>query len=486
MLNFKKALLTYGLVDLISKGIGLITSPITTRLLTIAQYGAGPALYSIWSPFSFAQFGGMDWAYPYFKSKSQNENNEKILITNASIFAYFSVIIVWLIFFLLSISNSWLTSFAQVKRIELIFFISALLPSCLIYWLCFLLRYLNKVDSYFKISLLGRIMPAIVILPILPIFEQENRLIVSFGLGWLISCIAFLYSLYEIRRVGFWPFSLSQFNIKLSIKLFRYGILLVPAGAAYSMIVVTDRILIGFFLGPESVAIHAIAVSIASLGVMLVGWFGLAFDPLLIKWISSDKESLYLPKLQILAPALSTFFGLISCLSALWSDTIVSLIYPESYTTSSDLIPFLIYSSAIVSLSRIGVAAAYISQKPKYSTILYWLALIINIFLGFFLIQLIGIMGAVLSTIIAEFSILAGWIYLGRFHLKNLMLKWNKSLIILFISGLLVFGISIFLPNKINLLFLFSLSIIIIVTFLFLLFLSVGKVGFEKIQSYLY
>ena len=46
----------------------------------------------------------------------------------------------------------------------------------------------------------------------LPFFELKNRLLVSFSVGWIVSCLGFLYALYEIRRTGNWPFSLFHLN----------------------------------------------------------------------------------------------------------------------------------------------------------------------------------------------------------------------------------------------------------------------------------
>ena len=122
------------------------------------------------------------------------------------------------------------------------------------------------------------------------------------------SCLALGYALYEVRRVGHWPFRLSLLDLKLSREMLRFGLLLVPAGAAYALMVVTDRLLIGHFLGTEAVAVHAIAMAIGSLGLMMVAWFGLAFDPYLSGWIARGDQTSYLPKMQLLASTLSIFF----------------------------------------------------------------------------------------------------------------------------------------------------------------------------------
>jgi O-antigen/teichoic acid export membrane protein len=483
-LSFKKALLTYGFADVISKAIGLITSPISTRLFTMSQYGVGPLLGAVWSPLSLIQYGGMDWAYPFFYARKQSEEDGRRLLASASIFAYLSVLVVWFGFLMFAFSSNWLARYASVTEGELVFYVMGILPGALIYWLCYLLRFLNRAESYIKITLLGRILPVVVVLPLLPWFEQANRLLVSFACGWLLSCLALVYALYEVRRHDIRPFRLSLLDLKLSKEMLRYGLLLVPAGAAYALLVVTDRLLIGHFLGTDAVAMHAVAVSIGSLGLMMVGWFGLAFDPCLSGWIASGDQTNYLFKMQLLAPSLSAFFGMLSCLAAIWSAPVIEFVYPEGYGSAAPLVPLIIYAAALTALSRLGVATAIIAQTPKYHTILYGFALALNVVIGWLLIPLLGVMGAVVSTVVAEATILVGWIYLGRIRLKNLPIRWKSSGVILLAgAGFIVTSIE---QSKFDhpwwILVLSSIGVVAVN--LFLLHRAVGSDGVSVLYRY--
>ena len=451
----------------------------------MSQYGAGPLLSAVWSPFSLAQYGGMDWAYPFFYARKQSDEVGLRLIANASLFAYLSVLAVWLGFLLFAVSSNWLANYASITEGELAFYVMGILPTSLIYWLCYLLRFLGRADSFVKITLLGRILPVIVVLPLLPWVEQENRLLVSFAVGWVLSCLALCYALYEIRRVGHWPFQLSLFDLKLSKEMMRYGLLLVPAGAAYALMVVTDRLLIGYFLGTEAVAVHAVALSIGSLGLMMVAWFGLAFDPYLSRWVASGDQTNYLPKIQLLASSLPVFFVLLSCLAAVWSAPIVRFLYPEGYGPAALLIPLIIYSAALTVLSRLGVAAAIIAQSPKYHSLLYTCALFINVVVGWWLLPELGVLGAVVSTVVAEAVILAGWIYLGRFRLKNLPIRWKSAGLILLLGlGFIVASIQQ-LNEDHSWKMLLLMSAGLVGASLLLLYLAVGSDGLSRLYKYL-
>ena len=265
----------------------------------------------------------------------------------------------------------------------------------------------------------------------------------------------------------------------------RYGMLLVPAGAAYALMVVADRLLIGHFLGTEAVAFHAIAMAIGSLGLMMVAWFGLAFDPYLSGWIARGDQTNYLPKLQLLASSISVFFVLLSCLAAIWSAPVIGFLYPEGYGPAAPVIPLIVFTAALTALSRLGVATAVIAQTPKYHTVLYSCALVLNIFFGWWLIPLLGVMGAVISTVVAEMAILTSWIYLGRVRLKNLPIRWTAPLITLFLGlGFVVIYIQQSNENS-SLWMLLLLSAALVGASLLLLYRAIGNDGLSKLYRYL-
>ncbi len=484
-IGFKRALLTYGAADLLSKSIGLITSPITTRLLTMEQYGVAPLLQAVWSPFALMQYGGMDWAYPFFYARKKSNKEGKQLIVSATFFAFISVLATWLIFILFSLYSDWLSKYASVTRWELIFFLFALLPTALIQWLCYLLRYLNRADSYVKISLFGRVLPVILILPILPFFELENRLLVSFSAGWIVSLLGFLYALYEVRRTGNWPFSLFHLNISQISEMFKYGILLVPAGCAYALMTVVDRLLIGYYLGTNAIALHTLAIALGSIGIMIVSWFGLAFDPILARWIATEKKSTYIPKMQLLANSMGILLGLLSVLASLWSFSVVKFLYPSGYIGVADIIPLIVFCATITAFSRIAVATAIIAQTAKFHNYIYWIALLFNVFFGATLIPVFGVIGAVFGTILAEFFILLCWVYLGKIYLRNLIINWSMPLFCLLLSFVIINIISTELIKNQNFFDMILNSTFTLLLYFTLLYIAIGRQGINQLYNFI-
>ena len=485
-MNFKTSLKTYGLADLLSRSIGLITSPIITRLLSMQQYGAGALLSGVWSPFALAQYGGMDWAYPFYLARKKDKKEAQQLIATASFVAYVSVLLVWAGFFIAASSGGWLKSYAGVSQPELAFFILGLLPAALIYWLCYLLRYLNLADSYVRITLFGRIAPIVVVLPLLPYVAPEDRLLWSWGLGWIVSFVALIYALYEIHRAGHWPFRRSLFSARIAREMLKYGVYLIPAGGIYAMISITDRLLVGYLIGTDGVALLVIGVAVGSIGTLFSGWFGLAFDPHLSEWIANDDQAAYLPKLQLLANTLACGFSLLAALSVLWSQSLIALLFTDSYLPSAPFVPLCIFAATLAVLSRIGVATALIAQSPKYHSVLYGASLVLNITVGLLLIPMIGVIGAILGTVAAESLILVGWIYIGRVHCRNLPVRWLPAVCILISTALFIY---LWTPKPAleisELMTLIVQSLILCATYMGALWLIIGRKEIIRLISYI-
>ncbi|MFX1491048.1 MAG: oligosaccharide flippase family protein [Promethearchaeota archaeon] len=420
----------YAGADLLGRSIGLITSPIMTRLLTPAQYGAVPLLAAVWGLVALAQYGGMDWAYPFFRAQeARDKERQKILVT-ASFVATISVFMVWGVFSLVASVGTWLTSYAGINRLEMNLFLLGLAPLTLIGWYLYILRFLHQAWPFARINFVGRVASAVVTIPLLLVVAQESRLAVMLAVAFGVQLFATGWALWELRRIECWPYVRTLFSPDLARRMLRYGVILVPGGLVYAISAVTDRLLVGWFAGPEEVAILALALVLGSLTLMLKGWFALTWDPHSVEWVSTKDPRVYQPKLQIALLGLSAIFFPIACLSAVWSDWVVTLLYPPHYAPVMRLLPIIVLTGAYSVLSLVAAVTTRIANTPKYHLPIYTCALLINVIIGVVTIPKLGALGAVLGTLASEIFILAGWAVLGKIILRNLDFKWGVPIIL--------------------------------------------------------
>jgi O-antigen/teichoic acid export membrane protein len=160
------------------------------------------------------------------------------------------------------------------------------------------------------------------------------------------------------------------------------------------------------------------------------------WDPNLVEWLSSKKPEVYLPKMQVALTGLSVIFFTLACLSAIWVDLPIALLYPSEYGPVAHLLPVVVLTGACSTLSLIGIATIILHPSPKYYFAVYICALAITVLLGLTTVPYLGALGAMLGTLGAELFILGSWIFRGKYLIKNLNLNWRPVFVMGIISGI--------------------------------------------------
>jgi O-antigen/teichoic acid export membrane protein len=481
--SFLKDLKIYGLADFIAKVLSLVISPLLTRIISIDQFGSIALLNAIWQPVSLARFGGMDSAYPFFQA--EGKYNKDNIISTASFFSVFFVFFTVLLFALFEFCFGNLSSYARVNSGDFYWFVLFLIPSGIVYWLIYILRFLKEPLLYVKVNFIGPIASSIVIIPILYFFiPPDQRLRSYFIVMFIVNSIALIWALLEFSKLGLSPFSTINFSKELSLRMLKYGLALVPAAVIYSLMTVVNRLQVGWYLGPDEVAILQLAIMLSTVGAMFSNWFSLAFDPHLIDWVSNLEIKDYSNKLQEFIGIITILFVSLACFSCIWSFPVMELIYPITYLAGAKLLPILLMGVAFSTLSRVAVATVIIAKKPFYYLPTRVLALLLSVVLGYCLIPRYGLVGAALSNMLAELFILVCWIYLGCNYLGNLKLRWTSSMGICLLGLALSSSMEFIEPYARGQSFFVLTLYTILVLFIFIFF-AVKLIGRNRVMGWL-
>jgi len=421
--KLRKNLTIYAGADILGRCIGLVTSPLVTRLLTEDQFGAVGLLVGVWTLVSMAQYAGMDAAFPMFRAQVSDEGDRRRILVTSTIVATISFAVVWGLFAVVGLAGPWLGGYARVDKLIVLVFLLSLIPTSLNQWYLYLLRYMHRAPAFARISLAGRVAGALLALPLMWLVATEHRLTVFYAVACLAQMLALSMALREFRRIGRWPYATGGLDRPLARKMLGYGMVLVPGFAVYAMCSVVDRLLVGW-LARDQAHIITLAIQLGAAITMLRGWFGMVWDPHMVEWLSTRDPKVYLPKLNLALVVVSLVFFSLAALTALWSDWVVGLLYPASYMPTAALVPVLALAGALSVLSLIGVATAMVANSPRYHLPIYACAMVINGTVGIWTIPKLGALGAVLGTLAAEAFIILAWITLGSCILRNLRLKW--------------------------------------------------------------
>jgi len=432
---FLRNVAIFSVVDIVGLGIGLITSPITTRLLTIEQYGTLPLLGAVWSIFTIVQFAGMDSAYLFYRARGSHDNG--VLVATSTLVATATAVLVWIVFCAFSLSFPWLSDYAGVTRIELVVFLLSILPNALVAWHLQMLRLMHQAVAFAKITLLGRIAAAVVAIPVMYALPQEDRLTGSILTHAVLALLSYVLAVRLVKSCGVDPHSLRNFSRTIVRPMVALGTALIPGALVYALFAVIDRLILGWYSSNAEVAVFALASSVAGVAFILKAAFSRTWDPHTITWIGTRDERVYMPRLQIAADVIAPVVLITTLLSLAWGDTIFQLIFPSAYGPAGRVLPILVLAGMLATLTLVANLTELIAGRPRYRLPIYAVGLAVNVAVCVVFVPRYGAYAAAAGALAGEITIVTLWITLGRWLLRNLRIDWRLTALSIGISLLM-------------------------------------------------
>lgn len=426
MSRFGRDMVIYASADLLGSSIGLVLSPVFTRLFTPAQYGAQAALSAIWSFVCLAQYAGMDSAYPFFRVRTSDEHERRRVMVTATFLAVVSALIVSGGFAVVGLVSDVVVGFAGVSRRDVAAFVLTLAPGAWMAWFLTLMRFERRASAFARVSLLGRVVGALALVPALTFAAQEDRLALGFVITGAATLMAAGLGWRELARAGLTPWAPALFAPAEAKAMLRYGLVLVPAAALYAASTALDRLLVTWFAGPEETSVLALALRLGAVAVMLRTWFALVWDPQLMDWIATMPREQLVPRLNHAAGLIARVTVLIVTLAALWTGPVVTLLYPAAYAATIPLVPWIVFAAGVSALSLVAVATITIARQPRWCLPVYAVGLLANLAVGVWAVPRFGAAGAVAGVVSGEICVFVCWVLLGRQRLRNLPLAWTS------------------------------------------------------------
>jgi O-antigen/teichoic acid export membrane protein len=189
-----------------------------------------------------------------------------------------------------------------------------------------------------------------------------------------------------------------ELNFKLIVAQFKYGIYGFLAGLLIFLNYRADMLIIRHLLGNESLGIYTVAVTLAEIVFLIPHSIDQALQGKLlnIKTEKNDIKRIFSSTFK-LTFYFSFFIGLIG--------TFFSFLIPYvyGYDFNEAIYPSIILMFGVVfaSVAKISASFFYSQGDPKRQTIAAALVLTINIGLNIFLIPILGITGAAISSTVA-------------------------------------------------------------------------------------
>lgn len=242
-------------------------------------------------------------------------------------------------------------------------------------------------------------------------------LLLSFVIGnALVSIVIFV-------KMKIWSYvSLRKYNKTKMKQMIKYSIPLVPNSLSWTIINLSDRIVISSFLGTSANGIYSMSNKFPSLMDMIYGFFYTAWKESAAKSLKDDDSSKFYISVY---KALTKFLWAIVIMMIAAMPFVFNLIIKKAFVQSYLYIPILalaMYFSNIAGFYG-GIFSAYKDTKIMGTTTV--LAALINLIVNMVLIKFIGIWAAAISTLIAT---LANYLYRKVKLKKYIVLEENKDI----------------------------------------------------------
>ena len=282
------------------------------------------------------------------------------------------------------------------------------------------------------------------------------------GLRWGVSGMLLAGSLSQIS-VAFWAFiqlklwrhiTFRHLNRGKALEMIRYAIPLIPNKVSWTIINLSDRLLIMNFLGSDSAGVYAVAYKFPNLMDTVYGFFYQSWKESSARIINDEGyESFYNSVYEYLKKFL---FAIVLGMTA-FMPLIYRFMVNQNYHSAMIYVPILLLATYFSNISGFygGIFTAY--KNTKIMGITTVIAAIINLIVNLLLIKAIGLFAAAMSTLVANYVV---YLIRKRMVSQYVKLKENLRSFVLAVVCMVIVWILFYLNNPVSIVIGCAISVV--------------------------
>jgi len=389
--------------------VGLLAVAVYTRLLSPKEYGQYVLIITSISILSTIFLGWLNQANLRFFEENRETTRFSVFIST-SFFSFLALL--FLVILLWYTSTVFLERYTEKEIIPLLRLGGIVLIVHAGYsFIINILRAERKALHYSlftSLDVIGRLGIAVLLIYFLALGPKgilwahviATGLLSFWGFAWF-------YRRWKVSFAAFTPSMLREFA--------SYGLPLVALSISELILSVSDRYIIGYFLGTDDVGVYAAGYNIASVGVSFFFMpLILAGFPILVQAYEREGE---VRVRYILKNYLGMYFlillPVVAGISAL-SPFIVDIVLGSDYVAARDIIPWVAIGTFFLGLSLCVNKPIQLKKATKLLVYPIILVSLLNISSNILLIPNFGIIGAAIATSISYFANFGLTLWLSR------------------------------------------------------------------------
>jgi O-antigen/teichoic acid export membrane protein len=399
IVTLAKHTIVYGLSGVLLQAVGVVTLPIFARAFTQAEYGKlelGLVLSSVALTVVDLGFASAAQRSYYDYPETEAESRRKVLFTAIVSTSTVAVLVALILAALRGELDDWLFGGSNAERLILVIAISIPLVNAATY-LRETMRLRFRQWSYVAAAVMAAIVSAAVSVILVVGFDAGIEAVfvgAIFG-----NALGVAYGIYVSHRDIGRHFSRPELRVMLA-----YGIPLVPAALAMWALALVDRVMLSRLGNLAEVGQYAVANRVASLQLLVVTAFSLAFGPYIFSIYSEDPEM----EKAVRAKSLTYFTAvllIVGLVLTLYAREVLELMAP-AFDRAYKAVGPLCFGWIAFGISAVVASGISFARRTRWLPFIAGTAAAVNIVLNLVLIPPYGMVGAAIAAAVA-YAVLA-------------------------------------------------------------------------------
>lgn len=376
---------------LISMIIGLLTTPIITRIVSPEEFGQ-LSIFIMYAGIAVMVLClGLDQSLVRYYYIEDNIEYKRTLLFKCVFLPIVITIGLGLLFFLLVLGN--VIEFGYKPVVVMLLCLHIL--SQLIYRFSLLLIRLEyKSKQFAALNILSKVSYMGIAVPLI-FFLKGNFffiLVVStFISGFLCLIISILtqYRIWNFRLIG------KSHSVVKFKELIKYGSPFIISMGVTQLFQAVDKISLSYYCTYAEVGIYASAMSLVSIFGIIQSTFNSLWAPMAVEHYENDKDDrlFYQTGNQYI-----TIIMFAMGFSLTLMKDIFSILLGSNFREAANILPFLIFIPIMYTISETTVSGIVFMKKSKIQIIIGAISFIVNLIGNLILVPVVGSKGAAIST----------------------------------------------------------------------------------------
>lgn len=371
--------------------VGLLTTPIITRLVDPTEYGK-LSIFTMYSNIAVMVLClGLDQALVRYYYDCNSTEKKKTLLFKC----LFLPVIVSIVFSIVLISSTMmgLINFEFTNFITILLCIYTIIQ--IIYRFSILivrLEYNSKL--YSALNIISKVIYVSLALLLLIFSSLDNLL--SLVLATLISALVCMI-VSVVTQIKLWNFfSTKKEEASISLKeLVRYSYPFIISMGITTLFQAIDKISLNYYCSYKEVGIYSSTMSLVHIFALVQSTFNTIWAPLSVEHYTKEPDDRDFYKQ---ANKIITFIMFFLGLSLILCKDIFAILLGEKYREAAYILPFLIFNPIMYTVSETTVCGLVFKEKSNLQVLVAIGACISNILGNIILVPILGPKGAAIST----------------------------------------------------------------------------------------